>query len=136
MGMIEKTLRLSRRGKESEREVAGMTSLARSSVVKWLRAELDGAPKYRRGVQPSKRPSFRETLAQALNADAHRPGSLKPTHEKKQEPSIRLNHKSQDVVACTRLVRRCHPARRYRRNGIRRSIVRTCSPLPRNIVQR
>jgi transposase len=71
--MIGKIRRLSRRGKKSEREISRMTGLSRNTVAKWLHGELEGDPKYRRGMQPGKLTAFHETLIQALKADARRP---------------------------------------------------------------
>ncbi len=73
MDMIGKIRRLSRRGKKSEREISRMTGLSRNTVAKWLHGELEGEPKYRRGMQPGKLTDFHETLVQALKADSRRP---------------------------------------------------------------
>ena len=73
MDMIGRIRRLSRRGKKSEREIARLTGLSRNTVSKWLHGEVEGGPKYRRGVQPSKLTAFHEALMQALKADARRP---------------------------------------------------------------
>ena len=73
MDMIGKIRRLSRRGKKSEREISRMTGLSRNTVAKWLHGELEGDPKYRRGMQPGKLTAFHETLIQALKADSRRP---------------------------------------------------------------
>lgn len=73
MDMIGRIRRLSRRGKKSEREISRMTGLSRNTVSKWLHAEIDSAPKYRRGGQPSRLTAFHDVLIQALKADARRP---------------------------------------------------------------
>ena len=73
MDMIGRIRRLSRRDKKSERAISRMTGLSRNTVSKWLHGEADGAPKYRRGVQPNKLTLFHETIIQALKADARRP---------------------------------------------------------------
>jgi transcriptional regulator with XRE-family HTH domain len=58
------------RKKKSEREIARITGLSRNTIAKWLRGEVDGPPKYRRGEQPNKLSVFHEALKQALKADA------------------------------------------------------------------
>ncbi len=73
MDMIGRIRRMHSRGKKSEREIARTTGLSRNTVGKWLHGPLQGAPKYRRGEQPSKLTAFHEVLKQALKVDAHRP---------------------------------------------------------------
>ena len=73
MAMIGKVRRMRHRQKKSVREIARITSLSRNTVRKWLRAPMQGEPKYRRGTQPRKLNPFRERLEQALKADNHRP---------------------------------------------------------------
>ena len=73
MDMIGKIRRLRSRGKKSEREIARMTGLSRTTVAKWLDEPLEGAPKYRREKQPGKLTAFHEAIELALKADAHRP---------------------------------------------------------------
>ena len=55
------------------REIARITSLSRNTVRKWLRAPMQGEPKYRRGARPRKLSPFHERLERALKADGHRP---------------------------------------------------------------
>ena len=73
MDMIGRIRRLHSRGKKSEREISRMTGLSRNTIAKWLKAPLDGEPKYRRSEQPGKLTAFHEDLKQALKVDAHRP---------------------------------------------------------------
>ena len=58
---------------KSVREIARITGLSRNTIAKWLAAEVDGPPKYRRGEQPGKLTAFHDVLRQALKADARRP---------------------------------------------------------------
>ncbi len=55
MAMIGKIRRMYFREKKSEREISRMTGLSRNTVAKWLKAPLDGEPKYVR------RPAGRQT---------------------------------------------------------------------------
>ena len=55
------------------REIGRRTGLSRNTIAKWLKAPLDGEPKYRRSEQPGKLTAFHEVLKQALKVDAHRP---------------------------------------------------------------
>jgi transposase len=73
MDMIGRIRRLHGRKKKSMREIARITGLSRNTISKWLTAEIDGPPNYRRGDQPSKLTAFQDTLRQALKADARRP---------------------------------------------------------------
>jgi integrase/transposase len=73
MDMIGRIRRLHSRGKKSEREISRMTGLSRNTIAKWLKAPLEGEPKYRREAQSGKLTAFHEALKQALKADAHRP---------------------------------------------------------------
>ncbi len=73
MDMIGKIRRLHGRGKKSEREIARTTGLSRNTIAKWLHGEVDGPPKYRRGLRPNKLTAFHEVLTRALKADARRP---------------------------------------------------------------
>lgn len=56
-----------------------MTGLSRNTVSKWLRAPVDGLPKYRREARPNKLGAFEETLKKALTADARRPKQKRRT---------------------------------------------------------
>ncbi len=73
MAMIGKVRRLHHRQKKSVREIARITSLSRNTVRKWLKAPVQGEPKYRRSRKPGKLGPFHEVLKQALTADARRP---------------------------------------------------------------
>ena len=73
MDMIGRIRRLHARKNKSEREISRMTGLSRNTIAKWLKAPLDGEPKYRRSEQPGKLTAFHEVLKQALKVDAHRP---------------------------------------------------------------
>jgi transposase len=73
MAMIGKVRRLHHRQKRSVREIARITSLSRNTVRKWLKAPVEGEPKYRRSPKPGKLGPFHEVLKQALKADARRP---------------------------------------------------------------
>jgi len=46
MDMIGKIRRLSRRGKNSAREISRLTGLSRNTVAKWLHGEVEGEPTY------------------------------------------------------------------------------------------
>ena len=70
MVMIGKVRRMRHRQKKSVREIARITSLSRNTVRKWLRAPMQGEPKYRRGAQPRKLGPFHERLKKALKAEA------------------------------------------------------------------
>ena len=73
MDMIGRIRRLHTWKQKSEREIACITGLSRTTISKWLRGEVDAPPKYRRGEQPNKLTVFQEALKQALKADARRP---------------------------------------------------------------
>ena len=73
MAMIGKIRRMHFRQGKSVREIVRLTSLSRNTVRKWLKTPLEGEPRYRRSVRPSKLSVFHESLKQALKADAHRP---------------------------------------------------------------
>ena len=73
MDMIGRIRRLHVRDKLSEREIARMTGLSRTTVSKWLHAPATELPKYRREPRPNKLSAFEATLKQALTADARRP---------------------------------------------------------------
>ena len=73
MAMIGKIRRMYFREKKSEREIARLTSLSRNTIRAWLRAPVDGEPKYRRAASPCKLTPYQETLVRALKADALRP---------------------------------------------------------------
>lgn len=79
MDMIGRIRRLHSRGKKSEREIARLTGLSRNTVAKWLRGPLEAAPKYQRQPGTTKLEPFRETLMQALRADARRPVDARRT---------------------------------------------------------
>jgi transposase len=72
MDMIGRIRRLHVRDKLSEREIARMTGLSRTTVSKWLHAPATELPKYRREPRPNKLSAFEATLKQALTADARR----------------------------------------------------------------
>jgi len=72
MDMIGRIRRLRSRKNKSVREIARITGLSRNTISKWLRGEVDGAPRYRRGEQPNKLTVFHDALKQALTADAKR----------------------------------------------------------------
>ncbi len=73
MVMIGKVRRMHFRQGKSVREIVRLTSLSRNTVRKWLKAPLEGEPRYRRGDRPGKLSAFHEALKLALKADAHRP---------------------------------------------------------------
>jgi transposase len=73
MAMIGKVRRMFFREGKSVREIVRLTSLSRNTVRKWLKAPLEGEPRYRRGAMPGKLSAFHEVLQLALKADAHRP---------------------------------------------------------------
>ena len=73
MDMIGRIRRLHVRDKLSEREIARMTGLSRTTVSKWLHAPATALPRYRREPRPNKLSAFEATLKQALTADARRP---------------------------------------------------------------
>jgi transposase len=89
MAMIGKVRRMRHRQKKSVREIARITSLSRNTVRKWLRAPMQGEPKYRRGAQPRKLSPFHERLKQALKADGHR-----PKHERRSARALYTELKS------------------------------------------
>ena len=89
MAMIGKVRRMRHRQKKSVREIARITSLSRNTVRKWLKAPLQGEPKYRRSVQPRKLSAFHERLEQALKADGHR-----PKHERRSARALFAELKS------------------------------------------
>lgn len=73
MAMIGKIRRMYFREKKSVREISRLTSLSRNTIDKWLKAPVDGEPRYRRSPRAGKLTPFHESLRQALHADAHRP---------------------------------------------------------------
>ncbi len=73
MAMIGKIRRMHFRQGKSVREIARSTSLSRNTIRRWLKAPVDGEPKYRRTVAPTKLTPFHDRLRQALKVDAHRP---------------------------------------------------------------
>jgi transposase len=77
------------RQKKSVREIARITSLSRNTVRKWLRAPMQGEPKYRRGAQPRKLSPFHARLEQALKTDSHR-----PKHERRSARALYAELKS------------------------------------------
>ena len=78
MAMIGKVRRMHRRQNKTVREIARLTSLSRNTIRKYLRSELQGEPKYRRGPMPTKLAPFHAVLKQALAADA-----LQPKHKRR-----------------------------------------------------
>jgi transposase len=89
MAMIGKVRRMRHRQKKSVREIARITSLSRNTVRKWLRAPMQGEPKYRRGAQPRKLSPFHARLEQALKTDSHR-----PKHERRSARALYAELKS------------------------------------------
>ena len=79
MAMIGKVRRMFFREKKSEREIARLTSLSRNTIRSWLRAPVEGEPKYRRAGGPCKLTPFHDAIKQALKADALRPRSERRT---------------------------------------------------------
>ena len=73
MAMIGKIRRMHLRQGKSVREIVRLTSLSRNTVRKWLKAPLEGEPRYRRSDRPGKLSVFHEALKLALKADGHRP---------------------------------------------------------------
>jgi len=73
MAMIGKVRRMYFRQGKSVREIVRLTSLSRNTVRKWLKAPLEGEPRYRRSERPGKLSALHEALQQALKVDAHRP---------------------------------------------------------------
>ena len=73
MAMIGKIRRMHFRQGRSVREIVRLTSLSRNTVRKWLKAPLEGEPRYRRSDRPGKLSAFHEALKLALKADGHRP---------------------------------------------------------------
>ena len=62
MDMIGRIRRLHLRDKLSEREIARITGLSRTTVSKWLRAPATELPKYRREPRPNKLSAFEAKL--------------------------------------------------------------------------
>lgn len=62
MAMIGKVRRMYFREKKSEREIARLTSLSRNTIRTWLRAPVDGEPRYRRQAGPCKVTPHQETM--------------------------------------------------------------------------
>ena len=79
MAMIGKVRRMFFREKKSEREIARLTSLSRNTIRSWLRAPVEGEPKYRRAGGPCKLTPFHDAIKQALKADSLRPRSERRT---------------------------------------------------------
>jgi transposase len=73
MAMIGKVKRMYFRQKKSVREIARLTLLSRNTVRKWIAAPVEKEPKYQRAQQPCKLDAYKETVKQALRADALRP---------------------------------------------------------------
>ena len=62
MAMIGKVRRMHFRQGKSVREIVRLTSLSRNTVRKWLKAPLEGEPRYRRSERPGKLSAFHEAL--------------------------------------------------------------------------
>ena len=93
MAMMSKIRRMYFREKKSVREISRLTSLSRNTIDKWLKAPVDGEPKYVRRPQAGKLHPFHEQLKLWLVADAHRPrvaGVAPPKALYAQLPSGRL----------------------------------------------
>lgn len=73
MTMIGKVRRMFHRQNKSVREIARLTSLSRNTIHKYLNADLEEEPKYRRKAKPTQLTPFHEALTQALAVDARRP---------------------------------------------------------------
>ena len=73
MAMIGKIRRMRFRQNKSLREIARSTSLSRNTIRKWLKAPVEGEPKYRRKTGDIKLTPFHDALIRALKADALRP---------------------------------------------------------------
>ena len=73
MDMIDRIRRLHLRDNLSEREIARMTGLSRTTGSKWLRAPGTELPKYMQDPRPNKLSSFEAVLQLSLTADAKRP---------------------------------------------------------------
>jgi transposase len=73
MTMIGKVRRMFHRQNKSIREIARLTSLSRNTIHKYLHADIEEEPKYRRKAKPTQLTPFHETLTQALAVDARRP---------------------------------------------------------------
>ena len=90
MAMIGKVRRMFLRQGKSVREIVRLTSLSRNTVRKWLKAPLEGEPRYRRGAMPGKLSAFHEALMLALKADAHR-----PRHERRTARALHAKIRAQ-----------------------------------------
>jgi transposase len=73
MTMIGKVRRMFHRQNKSVREIARLTSLSRNTIRKYLKADVQEEPKYRRESKPTRLAPFHEALEQALAVDARRP---------------------------------------------------------------
>jgi len=85
MDMIGRIRRLHGRKNKSARQISRITGLSHNTVAKWLRGEVDGPPKYRRGEQLNRLTAFQEALQQALKADARR-----PKHERRTAKALHV----------------------------------------------
>ena len=85
MAMMSKIRLMRFRHGKSISEIARLTSLSRNTVKKWLKAPQGAEPKYERRAMPTKLDDFKETLQQALKADAHR-----PRHERRSGRALYL----------------------------------------------
>ena len=79
MDILGKVRRMKMRGKHSISEIAKQTGLSRNTVKKWLKADGEKQPRYRRTSRKGKLSAFEATLSQALKADAHRPKHARRT---------------------------------------------------------
>jgi len=74
MEMLGKIRRMHLRDKLSLHEIAKRTGLSRNTIRAWLRKpDPKAAPKYQRRQVPLKIDPYRDSIVQALKADAHRP---------------------------------------------------------------
>lgn len=74
MEMLGKIRRMHLRDKLSLHEIAKRTGLSRNTIRAWLRKpDPKAAPKYQRRPVPLKIDPYRDSIVQALKADAHRP---------------------------------------------------------------
>jgi transposase len=72
MDMIGKVKRMHFRDHFSLSDIARRTGLSRNTVKKWVKAPIEGEPRYRREVAVGKLSAFEEALVQMLRADGRR----------------------------------------------------------------
>jgi transposase len=96
MEMLGKIRRMHLRDKLSLHEIAKRTGLSRNTIRAWLRKpDPKAAPKYQRRPVPLKIDPYRDSIIQALKADAHR-----PKHERRTAKALFAQTRAAGYSGC------------------------------------